>query len=362
MKNKKIIITGGTGFIGQALTAWFGNDNEVVILGRQSADNHKNSYSQRLLTAEEGYRVKYVKWNGKDLEENWAGEIDGADIVINLAGKSVNCRYHARQKKEITDSRVNATRVVGRAIRAAKKPPAVWINGASTTIYRHATDIPNDEFSGVISERKRDNMPYNFIDGLRYFKNRLLYSKNSQAYKELDIDFSVLVCRKWEAAFAEEQTPGTCKVTLRTAIVLGRGGVITPYLNLCKFGLGGKHGNGRQLFSWVHIEDLARMIDWLYENKKEGVYNCAAPNSITNYSLMKTMRQMTGNRLGMPAPAWLLEIGAFLIGTETELMLKSRWAIPAKALKEGFVFNYPLLNEALTEIVSGLPRKDYHLF
>ncbi len=362
MKSKKIVITGGTGFIGQELTKWFGKENEIVILGRQSGDTHKNSYNQNLLSAADGHNVKYVKWNGKDLEESWSNEIDGADIVINLAGKSVNCRYHGHQKKEITDSRVNATKVIGKAIRAASKPPALWINGASTTIYRHSSDRPNDEFTGVISESKRDNMPYNIIDGLRYFKNKLLHSKNSQAYKELDLDFSVQVCRKWEAAFEAEQTPGTRKITLRTAIVLGRGGVITPYLNLCKFGVGGKHGNGRQFFSWVHIEDLARMIDWLYESKKEGVYNCAAPNAITNYSFMKTLRQVTGHKFGMPAHTLMLEAGAFLIGTETELMLKSRWVVPARALKEGFVFNYSLLKDALAEIVGGLPRKKYHLF
>jgi NAD dependent epimerase/dehydratase family enzyme len=358
MKNKKIIIAGGTGFIGQELVNYFGKDNEIVILGRQSGDTHKNSYNQKLLTAAKGYQLRYVKWNGKDLEENWSRELDGADLVINLAGKSVNCRYHKKQKQEIFDSRTHATKAIGEAIRKAKQPPALWINAASTTIYRHSMDKPNDEFTGIISDRKKDNMPYNFIDHLRYKKNRLIarlfHGKNSIAYKSLDLDFSVQVCKLWEKTFFEQPTPGTRKIALRTAITLGKGGVITPYLNLCKSGLGGKHGNGRQMFSWVHAEDVARMIEWLYENKKaEGIYNCVAPNVVSNYSFMKILRDITGHTIGLPAPAWMLEAGAFLIGTETELMLKSRWVIPARAMQEGFVFKYQLVNNALKQIING---------
>jgi NAD dependent epimerase/dehydratase family enzyme len=367
MKNKKIVIAGGTGFIGQELIKYLGKDNEIVILGRQSGDTNKNSYSKKLRTAAYGYNLRYIKWNGKDIEENWSKEIDGADVVINLAGKSVNCRYHKKQKKEIFDSRTNATKAIGEAIRKAKQPPLVWINAASSTIYCHSLDKPNDEFTGNISDWKRDNMPYNIIDHLRYKKNRLtalvFHGKKSIAYKEPDLDFSVQVCKLWEKTFFEQLTPATRKIALRTAITLGKGGVITPYLNLCKFGLGSKHGNGKQMFSWVYVEDLARMIAWLYENEKaEGVYNCVAPNVVSNYSFMKTLRQVTGHKIGLPATAWMLEAGAFLIGTETELILKSRWVIPAKAMQEGFVFKYPLLENALQEIISDLPRKKYHLF
>lgn len=367
MKNKKIIIAGGTGFIGQEIARYFGKDNEIIILGRQSGDTHKNSYNRPLLSANDEYKVRYVKWNGKDTDPDWCNEIEGASLVINLAGKSVNCRYHKKQKQEIIDSRVNPTRAIGEAIRAAKKPPALWINAASTTIYQHSLATPNDELTGLISEQKKDNMPFNFIDELRYKKNRfvagIIHSKRSAAYTAIALDFSVLVCKQWENAFFEQTTPSTRKVALRTAIALGRGGVITPYLNLCKFGLGGKHGNGRQFFSWVHVKDLCRMITWLFNNEKaEGIYNCVAPNAVSNYSFMKTLRQVTGHRFGLPAPGWMLEAGAFLIGTETELMLKSRWAIPARAMAEGFVFEYPLLKNAIEEIVLELPRKEYHLF
>lgn len=359
MKNKKIIIAGGTGFIGQTLVKYFGKDNEIVILGRQSSDTHKNSYNQKLLTQADGYQLRYIKWNGKDIEESWFREIDGADLVINLAGKSVNCRYHKKQRQEIFDSRTNATKAIGEAIRKAKQPPTLWINAASTTIYRHTLSRPNDEFTGEISDWKKDNMPYNLIDHMRYKKNsiltRLFHGKNSIAYKELELDFSVQVCKLWEKTFFEQQTTATRKIALRTAITLGKGGVITPYLNLCKFGLGGKHGNGKQMFSWVHAEDLARMIEWLFENEKaEGIYNCVAPNVVSNYNFMKTLRQATGYKTGLPAATWMLEAGALMIGTETELMLKSRWAIPARAIQEGFVFKYPLLKNALQQIISEL--------
>ncbi len=367
MKNRKIIIAGGTGFIGQSLIKYIGNENEIVILSRQSGDSKKNLYSKKLITKNNDLNVRYIKWNGKTVEENWSREIDGADMVINLAGKSVNCRYHKKQKKEIFDSRTNPTKAIGEAIRNAVHPPRVWINSASATIYKDSCAKPNNEFTGVISDWKKDNMPYNVIDQLRYTKNRLLarlvYGKKSIAYKELDLDFSVQVCKLWEKTFFEEQTPLTRKIALRTAITLGKGGVITPYLNLCKFGLGGKHGNGRQMFSWVHIEDVAGMIEWLFENKMaEGVYNCVAPNVVSNFSFMKTLRQITGHKIGLPASVLLLETGAFLIGTETELMLKSRWVVATKAMREGFEFKYKLLDEALKEIISSLSRRQYHLF
>lgn len=365
MNNKKIVIAGGTGFIGQALTTYFGRDNSVVILGRQSGDSHKNLYHQKLLTNEDGYTVKYVKWNGHDIGESWSREVDGADLVINLAGKSVNCRYHKKQMQEIFDSRTNATIAIGKAIQQAKHPPALWINAASSTIYQNTLTAPNDEWNGNISDWKKDNMPYNFIDQLRYKKNRLLaklfHGKQSAAYQDLDLDFSVQVCKCWERTFFEQSTPATRKIALRTAITLGKAGVITPYLNLCKWGLGGKQGSGRQMFSWVHVEDVARMIEWLYENQKQGIYNCVAPNSVSNYSLMKTLRRLTGNNIGLPAYTWMLETGAFIIGTETELILKSRWVLPSKVMQEGFIFTYPLLGDALKHIIAELPRKDYRL-
>ena len=366
MRNKKIVIAGGSGFIGQAIAKYFGKENDIVIIGRIAKHHDNNFYDEDKVKMEDGYRVKYLTWDANSLGE-WSGALEHADIIINLAGKSVNCRYHTKQRKAIIESRTHATRIIGEAIRACVHPPKLWINAASATIYRNTFDRPNDEYNGIISEVKRENMPWSLLDRIRYRKNRLvtsvLYGKNSNQYQSLDLDFSIQVCKQWEKIFFDQRTPFTRKVALRTAITLGRGGVITPYLNLCKFGLGGKHGDGKQMYSWVHIEDVCRMVEWVYERKEaEGIYNCVAPNAVTNNSFMQTLRTITGHAVGLPAPAWLLELGAWLIGTETELMLKSRWVAPTRSLREGFVYRYDTIDKALGEIVSSLPRRAYHLF
>jgi uncharacterized protein len=364
MKNRKIIIAGGSGFIGQGLLKSFGKENDVVILGRQSGDKHKNSYQESLLTKDDGYRVNYIKWDGKNVEETWRSEIDGADLVVNLAGKSVNCRYHQKQKQEIINSRVDATKAVGEAVRRSANPPSVWINMSTATIYHHELEKPNDECTGVISDWKKDNMPFNMINSFRWKLKKILRGKNLSVNNDLDFDFSIRVCKAWEKSFFEASPPAnTRKIALRTAVTLGEKGVITPFLRLCKFGLGGKQGKGNQMFSWVHIDDVAGMIEWVFENKNaDGIYNCVAPNAISNYDFMKTLRQITNHKFGLPAATWMLEMGSFLIGTETELILKSRWVIPTRATREGFEFKYKFVYDALSDIVAKTPRKEYHLF
>ena len=328
MKNKKIIIAGGTGFIGQALAAYFGKDNHVVILSRQAIHTENNAYSKKRLGPDDGYNITYWRWDGRRVEAHWAGEIDGSDLVINLAGKSVNCRYTAKNKKEIFDSRTDATRAIGLAIRDVAVPPKLWINAASATIYRHAADRPQDEYTGEYGE-----------------------------------GFSVQVCQLWEKTFEEQRTPFTRKVALRMAITLGEGGVIIPYLNLLKYGLGGRQGSGQQMYSWVHIEDVCRSIEWFFDHPElEGVYNVAAPGPVSNQEFMTTLRTATGHRTGLPAYAWMLRIGAALIGTETELVLKSRWVLPAKLAATGFVFRYPRLDNALKAIIAKMPRRRYRWF
>lgn len=317
MKNKKIVIAGGSGFIGAGLIEYFGGSNHIVVLTRRV--NGLNGNTQP--------HVSYVEWDGRHTGP-WTETLEGADLLVNLSGKSVNCRYNEANKAEIFDSRTASTSVLGEAIKELKRPPALWINAGSATIYRHAADRPMDEFNG-----------------------------------EIENDFSVQVCKKWEQTFNDIVLPRTRKVILRIAVTLGNGGVMEPYLNLVKFGLGGHQGSGRQQYSWVHLTDVARMMEWLFHHPEcEGTYNCSAPNPVSNTEFMATLRQVAGHRFGLPAPAWMLAIGAALIGTETELLLKSRWVLPTRVTQAGFTFKYPHLREAMQQIVGQLPRKAYHLF
>lgn len=327
MKNKKIIIAGGTGFIGQELCNYFGSNNEIVTLGRGMKHQQTNALGEYHLKKELAGNIRVVKWDAKTLGD-WKTELNGADVVINLAGKSVNCRYTKKNKQDIFDSRTNSTTILGMAIQQAVHPPKLWINAASATIYPHATYTPRDE---------------SFVD----FRN----------------DFSVQVCQLWEKTFYEHRTPFTRKCALRMAITLGNGGVMIPYFNLLKYGLGGCQGNGKQMYSWVHVTDTCRIIEWIYEHDNmEGTYNCSSPGPVTNSVFMQTLRTFTGQVVGLPAFTWMLKIGAALIGTETELILKSRWVLPTKILATGFRFKYPLLEDAVKDIISRTPRAKYRLF
>ncbi|HUR64819.1 MAG TPA: TIGR01777 family oxidoreductase [Chitinophagaceae bacterium] len=327
MKDKKIVIAGGSGFIGQEMIRYWGKENSIIVLTRQLPDakNNRNKYNS--LSAEELRNTSFVKWDGRTAGD-WVAQINAADLIINLAGKSVNCRYNKKNKKEILDSRVNAVKAIGEAIRRCTAPPELWINAGSATVYRHAPDKPQDEYSTE------------FQDG-----------------------FSERVCHVWEETFFGQPTPATRKVALRMAITLGPGGVLIPYFNLLKFGLGGKQGSGKQMFTWIHVEDTCRMIEWAAEHETmSGVYNCCSPHPVSNKEFMAILRKVTGNKFGLPAYTWMLKVGALLIGTETELVLKSRWVVPTKVLESGFTFKYPLLKDAFTEIINKVPRKQYHLF
>jgi uncharacterized protein len=328
MKDKKLIIAGGTGFIGQALAEFFGKENQVIVLSRNGVNSHTNNNS-RLLLPEHGYHITYRRWDGTNVEKHWAQELEKADILINLSGKSVNCRYTEKNKKEIFDSRTYPTQILGEAIRNCIEPPKLWINASSATIYRHATDKPQNEYTG-----------------------------------DIENDFSVQVCKQWEKAFYDQRTPFTRKIVLRMAITLGKGGgVMSPYFKLAKFFMAGKQGDGNQQYSWVHAEDVCRMIEWLYEQKNmEGTFNCVSPNAVTNNIFMHTLRKITGHKIGIPLYSWMLKLGKILVGTEPELLLKSRWVIPTKLLEKGFTFKYNYLEEALQEIVSKTPEKQYRFF
>lgn len=294
---KKVVIAGGTGFIGQYLQAKFKDlGYEVVIISRQSP---------------------HTQWS------NHAGIVDAlerAEMVINLAGKSVNCRYNPTNKKEIILSRTETTEVIGNALLACENPPSLWINSSTATIYRHAEDRPMTEASG-----------------------------------EIGTGFSVDVANAWEQSLFAFKLTSTRQVALRMAIVLGEdGGVMTPFRNLVRFGLGGVQGSGNQIFSWIHIEDVFRIILFLQDNKDlSGIFNCSSPYPISNRELMMNLRKAMNRKIGLPSPKWMLEFGAIFIRTETELIFKSRWVLPERLEKEGFIFTFNKIDNALQQIVKN---------
>jgi uncharacterized protein (TIGR01777 family) len=303
--NKKIILAGGSGFLGQSLARHFAARGcEVVVLSRRPAPDQS--------------RIRGVQWDAKGLGD-WARELDGAHALINLTGRSVDCRYSAANRKEILGSRLDATRVLGEAIRGCAKQPGVWLNAASATIYADTRgDTPaNDEEQGVIGE-----------------------------------GFSVDVCRAWEKTFWDAEVPGLRKVLMRIAIVLGEAGAMGPMKRMARLGLGGKMGSGEQFMSWLHVEDFVRMVDFLIENQDaRGTYNLASPFPVPNREFMCSLRAALGRSLGLPSPRWLLELGARFIRTETELILKSRKVVPRRLEDAGFSWTYPRVKQALDSLV-----------
>jgi uncharacterized protein len=303
---KKIVIAGGTGYLGTVLSRSLSPTHEVVVLSRKP-----------LCSFDSRFHVRFVHWDGQTLGP-WIGELDGAEALINLAGKSVNCRYNVHNRQEIFDSRMQSTQVLAEAIGLVKNPPKVWLNSSTSTIYRHAEDRNQDEYTG-----------------------------------DFGTDFSVQVAQLWEKTFFEHTLPATRQIALRTAIVLGRTeGVMHRLRRLVRFGLGGAQGHGSQFVSWIHEDDFVRAVMFLInDHTAEGVYNLTSPNPITNRFLMQTIRQTMGVGIGLPAPKWLLKIGAWLIGTETELILKSRRVVPTRLTEAGFEFEYSTIGLAIDQIL-----------
>lgn len=306
-KAPRLVLPGGAGYLGRRVAAHFAAQGwHVTILSRGAALNL-------------GDGIAFQRWDGETLGP-WAEAIDGAAAVINLAGRTVNCRYHERNRREIYDSRLRSTAVLGQAISQAAAPPAVWLNSASATIYRHAEDRPMDERTG-----------------------------------ELGTGFSVDVCRQWEATLDAADTPNTRKVALRSAMVFGTGadGVFGAFYNIVKLGLGGTLGPGTQYVSWIHEADFCAALEWLIARSQlAGAVNLASPHPLPNREFMRTLRQVADQPIGLPATRWMLEIGAFALRTETELLLKSRRVIPTRLLEDGFTFRYPVLEPAVREILS----------
>lgn len=323
----RIVIAGASGFIGQYLADAFRASGAVVqTIGRGRAD------------ASWGDQAGILRL------------VDGADVVVNLAGKSVNCRYSDANRAEIFRSRLETTRAIGDAIAASENPPPLWINSSTATIYRHAEDRPMTERGG-----------------------------------EPGTGFSVSVATSWERAFFERELPYTRRVALRMAIVLGDGSALLPLIRLAQFGLGGPQRDGRwfasaarrnagtfhefraragrQRFSWVHIRDVLGAIEFVRAHPElDGVVNVSSPNPTDNRTFMATLRRVLHVPFGLPAYRWMLEAGSIAIRTETELVLKSRWVVPERLLEAGYEFAYPDLEQALADIVTArrLPAASIH--
>jgi uncharacterized protein (TIGR01777 family) len=307
----RIVIAGGSGQVGTILArAWHTRGEDVVVLSRRPTDAPGRT----------------AAWDAKTIGP-WSREFDGADVVVNLAGRSVNCRYNAANRREIMDSRVDSTRIVGEAIARAERPPRVWLQAATATIYAHRFDAPNDEHTGILGGSERD-VP--------------------ETWK-----FSIDVARAWEKACNEANTPRTRKVLLRSAMVMSPDaeGIFDTLLKLVRRGLGGDAAGGRQYVSWIHERDFVRAMDWIIEHDSlEGAVNVSAPNPLTYSEFMRALRRAADVRIGLPAARWMLELGAIFMRTETELVLKSRRVAPARLLESGFAFEYPEWQAAATEL------------
>jgi hypothetical protein len=315
MKRQRIVLPGGSGQVGSVLArAWAARGHDVVVVSRAA----------RAPSSAAPWRT--VAWDGVNAG-SWCDEIDGADVVVNLAGRSVNCRYGAENRRTILESRVFSTRAVGAAIANARRPPRVWLQASTATIYAHRFDAPNDDVTGIVGGDEPDAP-----DTWR---------------------FSIDVAKAWEAAAREVHTPHTRLVLLRSAMTMSpdAGGIFDTLLGLVRRGLGGTCGDGRQYVSWIHESDFVRALDFLVEHEHlVGAVAIASPHPLPNREFMATLRRAWGTRIGLPATRWMLEIGAVFLRTETELILKSRRVVPTRLLGAGFAFELPQWADAAREL------------
>lgn len=313
----RIVLPGGSGLVGQLLARHF-----------QEGGHHVTVLTRGPYTAP----WQTVHWDGEHAGP-WVEALEGADVCVNLAGRSVNCRYSARNRQQIYGSRIHSTRLVGQIIAGLENPPRVWMNASTATIYRHALDRPMDEDTGEMGG-------YETITGTRPAPETW--------------NFSVQVARDWESALFEAQTPRTRKIALRTSIVFSPtpGSVFAIFSRLVRMGLGGTQGNGRQFVSWIHATDFARAVAFLIEHEEiDGPVNLAAPYPLPNREFMAAFREAWDMPNGLWAPAPVIEIGSFVMRTESELVLKSRCVIPGKLLDAGFRFEFPEWPAAAEDLV-----------
>ena len=303
----RIVIPGGSGQVGTILARYLATaGHEVVVLSRSPASP---------ATRDRPWRV--ASWDGRTPGE-WTREIDGSDALIHLSGRTVNCRYTPKHRKEILESRIETTRAVGEAIAHCAQPPRTWLNASTSTIYRHNPDRGMDEATGEI----------------------LVH----QAGVPETYNFSVGVALAWEKAFQEAPTPATRKVALRTSIVMSpdTGGAFDMLIKLVRRGLSGKQGDGLQFVSWMHELDYARAVRFLLEHEEiSGPVNLTSPEPLPNHEFMAALRQANGSTFNLPANRWMLAVGAALLRTETELVLKSRRVVPGVLTAAGFEFIFP---------------------
>jgi len=291
-----LLIAGGTGFLGQALENYF----------------HQKGHTVTILTRKPR-RENHIAWDAQNLGA-WAESLEEADVLINLTGKSVDCRYTEANRRAILQSRMASTNILHRALEACENPPKVWLNASSATIYVHAEAEPMTEAKGVIGD-----------------------------------DFSMRVCKAWEACFFEKKCSRTRQVALRTSIVLGNSGGAYPKLRtVTRWGLGGVQGDGRQWVSWIHELDFCRAVEYCIEQPDiAGAINITGPQPVRNRTLMAQLRNRYRRPFGLSAPQPLLELGTWLLQTESELLLKSRHVFPERLEKFGFTFDYASLPAAL---------------
>ena len=304
---KRIVLTGASGYLGRYLTNFFVDEGwNVIVVSRSEPEPLPEN-------------AHFFAWDGETLGD-WAEELESADAVVNLAGRSVNCRYNEANKREILESRTQTTSLVAHAIQRCAEPPRVWLNASSATFYRYALDRPMDERDG-----------------------------------DAGSGFSVSVVEAWESAFFAPDLPHTRRASLRIAMVFGpgRGGVWEAFSSLARMGFGGPMAGGRQFVSWIHVRDFARAVKFLVdESEIEGPVNLVSPNPISNAQFLSVTRRALKIPFALPTAKWQLQIGALLMGTETELLLKSRRVIPKKLVDEGFTFEFARWENAARNIVS----------
>lgn len=298
----KIIIAGGSGFLGENLEKYFTEKgNHVYILTRNPQ------------------RKNEIYWDAQTLGE-WKTSLESADVLVNLTGKSVDCRYHEKNKREIYSSRINSTGILQKAVDECSEKPKIWLNASSATIYVHSEKHLNTEENGIVGD-----------------------------------DFSMNICKSWENEFFAVKNEEIRKVALRTSIVLGNTGGAFPKLKMItKLGLGGKQGGGNQMVSWIHVDDFCRAVDCIIQNENlSGTVNITAPNPLSNQSMMRKLRNKIRIPFGLNAPVWQLEIASIFLNTETELLLKSRNVYPEKLIKNGFKFSYSTFDEAILNLLES---------